>query len=1630
MRPRRPSLRICVAALLVALPASLVACVDDWEPSTSNDGPSHGAPLGAGDQRHNDVISVDEAGIRGVVVGQSVTVSIPIASMGPASKGRLGVRIQSVDGSSTTASGELAYEVTAGGETTGEVALTLPLLAAQADSVAWIVTVDDGSVGGLWIRRSLAEVLGAYELTVDGPTSASPGKNVPYRVRAHHPRTGTPLVGAAVRVQVTSAGGTVSEAEGTTGDGGEAVVELLPVGEGPFKVTAEFVHQGTREDATSALTLRAAGQRVLLSTDKPLYQPGQTIHLRSLALGEDQKPVAGAPVTLEVSDGKGNKVMKRTATTDAWGIASTKFVLGTFVNHGTYKLTSTVGVTKAERAVTVGRYVLPKFKLGVEVAKPWYRPGETIVGTLDAAYFFGKPVAGADVVLEAGSFDVGQTVFQKVQTKTDPSGKATFSVKLPSSLVGLPLEDGNALVTLRATVTDSAGQAVTIDRVVLASASGARVVVIPESTKLVPGLENHVDVYASDPLGTPLVGVPVVLQVDGAPPSAAVTDAYGWAGVAWTPTGSDAVIGSVTVTPSGQPAATTPVTLGAQAGSAHLVVRTDKALYDTGEPIAVAITTTKPDEEVYVDWTHDGQVLDMRTLKAKDGKATFEVSGDAALVGASRVEAYVVDGAGGVVRAGRTVFVRKKGALSVDLVTDKAEYLPGEEAKLTFHVKDEAGQPASSALGVQIVDEAVFALSEATPGLFKAYFELDAAYAKPSYELAPPGGSLPDLLFAKPTDAAQMDAAQKKAAATFAAMGSATPTSVSQSTWMATLAARQKLLGPFVAHVRAKVLERLESAAAQAKKDLAAKGCTTNSGCNGISWSQEVLERATKGFRVYDFWGNPWSTSVDTLVRFSSAGPDEIPNTADDVSFQIEPGDFGVPIGWPGPGGGASGAGGASTGWPPGSAGGGPTPAGDGEPRVRRDFPETLYDNPAIITGGDGTATVSVPMADSITTWRVSSLAHTMSGRLGGGVAGVKVFQDFFVDLSLPATLTRGDEISFPVAVYNYLDTEQTVTVTLQPTEGVTLLGTSQLQLTLGPSEVKGLSVPVRVEKVGVLTLGAKAIGSKKSDAVARTVVVLPDGKEQSTTKSGGLAAGSLTVPVDFPPNATPGSEHLHVDLYPSRLSEVVSGMDSLLRTPTGCFEQTTSTTWPNVLVSRYMKATGQGTPALAMKAESLISTGYQRLLTFEHEGGGFSWFGKQDGKPFLSVTAFGLMEFADMAEAIPVDPEMMARTTAWLTAQQAADGSWAGDMTEFFSFQTSTVRNTAFVSWALASAKAPGASAVKGLSYVKSHLDLGDDAYTLAMAANAFAVAAPSDPFTATLLAKLESTKVEKDGKVSWSAGGTQTDFYGSGLDADVTITALATHALMKGEASPATVKGALAFLAGARDGHGNFGSTQATIWTLRVLLLAAEKGVGDPAAGEVTVLVDGAPFSTVILAADAADVLSTVDLSQLATTGHHDVTLTFAGTGTLNYAVVAKHHVPWVGADAPQAPLEIALTYDKTSLAVNDTVKAAVTLTNTTGKPLQMAMVTVGIPPGFELDADSLDALKKAGVLSSWEATAKQLDLYVLSVPPGKPLVLEYVLRATMPVKAEDGGATAYPYYQPSEKSHAASVKLEVSP
>ncbi|HEY5375775.1 MAG TPA: alpha-2-macroglobulin family protein, partial [Polyangiaceae bacterium] len=1070
--------------------------------------------LGNTDKPDNGVVSVDEPNISGAIDGSTLTVNVPVTSLvDHDATGTLNLRLQDVDGLTDRGVVALPYSLAAGESATLSATLAAPADATTpSDFVKSNVRVDDGSPGGLRVTRSLMYVLPLDELTVEGPSTVHKGREVSYRVRVQDAIKHQPISDRKVTFELRQNDKVVQTQTISTQVSGDAEARLTLKNPGDYKVLAHLESQGVSTDLEDPVTVSNDVQKLLLTTDKPIYQPGQVINLRALSLTQGTNtPSAAAAVSFEVEDGKGNKLLKQATKTDQYGVAATKFQLGSILNEGTFKVRVIQGTVISEKTVQVSHYALPKFAVTVKTADPWYAPGAKLQGSVDSSYFFGKTVTGS-VLVQAYSLDVGETMFQQVMGSLDANGHYDFSLSLPSTLPGLPLDQGNAAIELRVTVTDSAGQAVQKSLPVTVSAQGMNLSLVPESTDLVPGIENKLLLFASDPLGAPLAGATATVSAPDGSTLKATTDDYGQAEIGWTPDGatkSPAAFQAKVALPSGKSASAN-FSFGAQSGSDHLVVRTDKSVYQVGDTVQVSVVSTEPTGNLYVDWINDGQAVDMRTLTAADGTAKFTMPLDASLIGSNRIDAYLIDGDGNVVRSGRTIFARTDAALNIAVSADKDVYNPGDPAKLTLSVTDENGAPKAAALGLQIVDEAVFSLVDAKPGLLRTYFELNDQLATPSYELNAPPSDLSELLF---TDTAAADkkksaAAQRQTEGALAAMKNQSLTGISHSSLADVMKDAVAKLQPSYTALRPTLLLELTPRVAAAVTGLAEQNCTPASYyCSSLNaaFTQALASALQKSTTLYDFWGNAYTLQDGSgQLVLTTLGPDEKAGTADDSTFSFSYSDLGLPQVFspglnegagPGAGAPATAAGGATATAAPGDTGTGAGGAGNAAPRVRSDFPETLYVNPSVITDATGKATVDVSMADSITQWRVSALASSADGRLGGTESGLRVFQDFFIDVNFPASLTRGDTVEFPIAVYNYLDTPQTVALELEPGTWYTPLGSASTSVVLQPGQVIGVSFPVRVDEVGLRTLTVKAVGDKFSDAVARSVRVVPDGK-------------------------------------------------------------------------------------------------------------------------------------------------------------------------------------------------------------------------------------------------------------------------------------------------------------------------------------------------------------------------------------------------------------------------------------------------------------------------------------------------------------------------------------------------------
>src|SRR5438046_518786 len=170
--------------------------------------------------------------------------------------------------------------------------------------------------------------------------------------------------------------------------------------------------------------------------------------------------------------------------------------------------------------------------------------------------------------------------------------------------------------------------------------------------------------------------------------------------------------------------------------------------------------------------------------------------------------------------------------------------------------------------------------------------------------------------------------------------------------------------------------------------------------------------------------------------------------------------------------------------------------------------------------------------------------------------------------------------------------------------------------------------------------------------------------------------------------------------------------------------EQTSSAAYPNILVVDYVKKARVASPQILMKAENFLSVGYQKLLTFERPGGGFDWWGT--GEPLVWLSAYGLQEFSDMARVWPVDRGVIDRTQAWLMRRRGADGTWStigathGESIERMGDPKLLL--TSYVTWSLLESGVKRAELKKSVEYIRAHVKGADNAYVLALAANALA--------------------------------------------------------------------------------------------------------------------------------------------------------------------------------------------------------------------------------------------------------------------------------------------------------------------
>jgi hypothetical protein len=1347
-------------------------------------------------------------------------------------------------------------------------------------------------------------------------------------------KTGAPVAGCKETFAIERDGKRLAAAEATSDALGAAEARLA-VPEDAAKGPAELVVGSDRFPVTIAREVRLS-----LVTDRGLYRPDDTVHVRVLAhTFPGGAPARGETVVLRHSTPRGANA-ERKVTLSENGIGSWSLALAD-APVGTHTVLAEAEGARVWIRLDVRAFETPRFLLTLDPPEIALHPGEAAPVTLRARYVDGSPLVNGEVVVYDSA--------EPSRGSTDAEGLFRFTLRARpgdasrGASIGVRDADGRtAQASLRVAITDP------------------------------------VRVLSIEPLGDLVLGSPCTFRVvtegaasatlvvgDGEPTSLTL-DAHGAAVFEATPEGDEITL---RVAAGGASCARTFRAFAPREGQP--VVRPARRDATVGERLAVEVSG--PPGPLHLDVSRGGLLL--RTLTGSGPLASFDLDLDEAVAGVLTLHAYAGD-----LGTRAQVLVRRGRTLDVEARPDRDAYRPRETASVDVAVRDREGRPARAALGYWAVDAAVLALRGWPTGR-ETVFDVLPGQPEPGDDLAAAAESGGSALFwalgpieadesqphrIRHRRAPDREAAAKRRAQEVLDAHVARLRAAYMAPWKDIPLTEVRAFANFRQQLRWMVATgRLDPALLV---DPWGEPLATwqQVPWGQLTWTSEG-PAGTAALSVAWDLEELWYVTPARILALFEAARESIPEGLYDAPFTGPSTNSAIGLGG-GAGGGRHGRGGRRN-----------LKAGGGAGRIveevalRRDFPPTLVFVPEALTDEQGHARLSVPLADSITTWGMRVVASADDGATGVGHAELRVTQPLSVEPWVPSHLTVGDELDLPVALRNGTEGAVTVKVRLESSAEIGTTGGPGAEVEVGPGGTGAHTFRIRAAAPGRATVRVFAEANGERDAVERAITVRPCAREVKDARSFVLKAGSVTPSV-----GERGS--LRLDLYPGPLADTVAGFEALIAEPHGCFEQTSSTVYPMTLALSYLRRTRQSAPAVEERAAQYLAQGYARLVGFEVKGepGGFSLFGGKPASVFLS--AYGLMEFTDLRDVYPVDPDLAPRVTRFLASQQRADGSWNGDFAL-----------TAYVAWALSVAGSPSPSA---LAWLDAQADKVNDPYRLALAALAFL---PTDPSRGAAFA---ARARDATGPVEATLVGAR------GRSRDAETLALVLQALLVTRAHECGPL--LERLVSLRTASGSFGTTQATVQALRALL-AAETGAS-PAAARVEVR----DRDTVLLAREfGADAMEPLRFD-LGDRPPGPLSITLEGERRLRGTLTRTTWAPWAGSSAP-GRVALDVRYPGDAVPVSRPHRAEVVITNPTAKRATLVTAEIGLPPGCDAEASEVEG---EGALRI-ERGETAMVLYLPDLEPGARLVFRIRFTPRYRLAVRTAPSRAYEYYTPEESA-----------
>ncbi len=1353
------------------------------------------------------------------------------------------------------------------------------------------------------------------------------------------------------------------------------------------------------------------GDRYLtyLSTDKPIYKAGEQVYLRGVVLdARTHAPLVNARhATVEILGPKGETVTTGSARAQD-GVLGFAWPVNESLAGGEYTAKVTFvweGLPTAERKFDVRIYRAPRLKSQIVFVRDGYGPGDSVGATLHTERAEGGIPQGAEVAVEAR---VDGAVVFTGKTKVDGKGNAETSFPLPKEIA---VGDG----TLAFTIEDG-GVVETATKTIPILLQTLDLAVYPEGGELVAGLENRVYVQARTPAQKPADIAAVVVDARGQEVTRFSTEHEGRGRFSFKPEQGQSYQLRLE-----KPAGISKLfPLPAVVADGAVLKAVDEVV-PAGRPVRLLVGKSSAGKAAV---TLSQREVEVAAVKLDFAKRSFWHRGysvgelnEVVLTPPATVDGVLVAtvwDANGAPLAERLVFVAPAKPLQITVKPSKPSYVTGDTVELTVETTDANGKPVGAFVGLTVTDDAVLEMiekREQAPRLPAMVFlendvqELRDAhvYLDPKH---PKGALAVDLLLgtqgwrrfalvshgdllAQHGDPLRRALAIRRPAPPppppnemMGFEAEAAPRAAAPMADRAPGVRRSRAAPPPPRSVAkmgapppAKPAARPEPAAPQAAKERPAPAGPRPEG--KVAAKADVARRAPRG-------------AAGLRARDLALGEEFIPFGGGAGGFvwvreyahQARPGR---------------------------------------KPNDRVDFTETVFWSAATRTDEQsGKASVRFALSDSVTTFRVFADGFSLDGAVGAGEAALSATQPFYIEPKMPLQVSSTDVIKLPVSVVNGTANDLRGKLELTRPKGFRVDGLGGLTAKANARGRQLVTLEVG-NFVGTAELEVAAKVGPLSDSVTRPLVVKPLGFPIEIAHGGMLEPGKpQTFAVDVPQTVVPGSLETAALVFPTPLANLTQALARLLQEPYGCFEQTSSTTYPLVMAQQYFTTHTGVDAALIERSSGLLQKGYDRLRTFECKKKGYEWFGEDPGHEALS--AFGLMEFNDMAKVREVDGAMLAATRKWLLGRRDGKGGFTSERRALHTWLVEPDLHNGYITWAMLEADENGIGK-EATAFTQAAL-ASKDSYVMALGANVAAM--NRDMGNAKTLMNRLRDKQTADGYVD----GAKTTVVGSrGESLLIETTSLATLAWLREPSMSAPVERAIQWLAKVCEG-GRFGSTQATVLALRAIITYDKARAKPKAPGSVTLTVDGKPVGAAFKFDQSTK--GTIELPPMVdwlTPGRHQVKVAMNGGAPMPFALTVRYNTN-EPVSSPETRVFLTTTLKNRKLDEGGVTEIDVTVANITDEPLPMTVALVGVPGGLEVRHDQLKELKRAGRIAAYEVLGREVVLYWREMKPKQSVQLPISLVAAIPGTYTGPASRAYEYYADEFKVWNGGLKVEITP